>query len=190
VGTRCNDSAKHLCLQKLALSLPTSGSPSVGIVRLQTNATEFLFFFACFASLLSDLPCAETPSVSYAVLGHGPSGFVALPLVLETCPTSFFLHGKVEEIKWLVSRDVWRRPLVLSSWYLCLRRELLTGRKYEELRHKLVCTTNIRIYLSHCSSVLFVLSLQIEMLALSTDMHQISFVYTVRVFYGIFALIK
>jgi hypothetical protein len=34
-----------LYLQKLELTSPTSSDCSVGIVRLQTNATEFVFFF-------------------------------------------------------------------------------------------------------------------------------------------------
>jgi hypothetical protein len=34
-----------LCLQKLALTSPTSGSRSVGIVRSWTKATEFVFVF-------------------------------------------------------------------------------------------------------------------------------------------------
>jgi hypothetical protein len=35
-------------LQRLALTSPTSGGRSVGIVRLQTKATEFSFFFLLF----------------------------------------------------------------------------------------------------------------------------------------------
>jgi len=41
VGTRCADHVTPLYPQKLALTLPTGGSRSVGIVRLQTKATEF-----------------------------------------------------------------------------------------------------------------------------------------------------
>jgi hypothetical protein len=41
VGIRCADQANTLHPQKLALSSPTSGGRSVGLVRLLTKATEF-----------------------------------------------------------------------------------------------------------------------------------------------------
>jgi len=41
VGTRCADHVTHLYPQKLALTSPTGGSRSVGIVRVRTKATEF-----------------------------------------------------------------------------------------------------------------------------------------------------
>jgi len=43
VGTRCADHVTPLYPQKLALTLPTGGGRSVGIVRLRTKATEFFF---------------------------------------------------------------------------------------------------------------------------------------------------
>jgi len=45
VGTRCADHVTPLYPQKLALSPPTGGGRSVGIVRVQTKATEFVFCF-------------------------------------------------------------------------------------------------------------------------------------------------
>ena len=42
VGTRCADHVTPLYPQKLALTSPTSGGRSVGIVRVRTKATEFL----------------------------------------------------------------------------------------------------------------------------------------------------
>ena len=45
VGTRCADHVTPLYPQKLALTSPTGGGPSVGIVRSRTKATEFLVFF-------------------------------------------------------------------------------------------------------------------------------------------------
>jgi len=42
VGTRCADHVTPLYPQKLALSSPTGGGRSVGIVRVRTKATEFL----------------------------------------------------------------------------------------------------------------------------------------------------
>ena len=43
VGTRYADHATPLYPQKLALTSPTGGGRSVGIVRSQTKATEFSF---------------------------------------------------------------------------------------------------------------------------------------------------
>jgi len=45
VGTRCADNVTPLYPQKLALTSPTGGSRSVGIVRMRTKATEFSFSF-------------------------------------------------------------------------------------------------------------------------------------------------
>jgi len=42
VGTRCADHVTPLYPQKLALTSPTGGGRSVGIVRVQTKATESL----------------------------------------------------------------------------------------------------------------------------------------------------
>jgi hypothetical protein len=41
MGTRCADHVTSLYLQKLALTSPTGGGRSVGIVRSRTKATEF-----------------------------------------------------------------------------------------------------------------------------------------------------
>ena len=41
VGTRCADHVTPLYPQKLALTSPTGGGRSVGIVRVRTKATEF-----------------------------------------------------------------------------------------------------------------------------------------------------
>ena len=41
VGTRCTDHVTPLYPQKLALTSPTGGGRSVGIVRSRTKATEF-----------------------------------------------------------------------------------------------------------------------------------------------------
>jgi len=45
VGTRCTDHVTPLYLQKLALTSPTGGGRSVGIVRVRTKATEFSLVF-------------------------------------------------------------------------------------------------------------------------------------------------
>jgi len=44
VGTRCADHVILLYPQKVALTSPTGGGHSVGIVRVPTKATEFSFF--------------------------------------------------------------------------------------------------------------------------------------------------
>ena len=41
VGTRCADHVTPIYPQKLALTSPTGGGRSVGIVRVRTKATEF-----------------------------------------------------------------------------------------------------------------------------------------------------
>ena len=43
VGTRCADHVTPLYPQKLALTSPTGGGRSVGIIRVRTKATEFSF---------------------------------------------------------------------------------------------------------------------------------------------------
>jgi hypothetical protein len=48
-----------LCLQKLALTSPTSGGRSVGIVRSWTQATEFFVLF--FGSATFTVKAAEPP---------------------------------------------------------------------------------------------------------------------------------
>jgi len=44
VGTRCAVHVTPLYPQKLALTSPTGGGRSVGIVRVRTKATEFVLF--------------------------------------------------------------------------------------------------------------------------------------------------
>ena len=44
MGNRCADHATPIYPQKLALTSPTGGGRSVGIVRLRTKATEFFIY--------------------------------------------------------------------------------------------------------------------------------------------------
>ena len=44
VGNRCADHVTPLYPQKLALTPPTGGGRSVGIVRVRTKATEFVVY--------------------------------------------------------------------------------------------------------------------------------------------------
>ena len=48
VGTRCADHVTPLYPQKLALTSPTGGGRSVGIVRVRTKATEFSLVYYCY----------------------------------------------------------------------------------------------------------------------------------------------
>jgi len=52
VGTRCADHVTPLYPQKLALTSPTSGGRSVGIVRVRTKATESELYHIYIASLI------------------------------------------------------------------------------------------------------------------------------------------
>jgi len=62
VGTRCADHVTPLYPQKLAVTSPTGGGRSVGIVRSQTNATEFSFLVLMFVNLnVQDLDLLLSP---------------------------------------------------------------------------------------------------------------------------------
>ena len=63
VGTRCANHVTPLYPQKLALTSPTGGGRSVGIVRSRTKATEFSFSF------LFDLVPPERLSTIIAATG-------------------------------------------------------------------------------------------------------------------------
>ena len=45
VGTRCADHVTPLYQKKLALTSPTGSGRSVGIVRMWTKATEFMYSY-------------------------------------------------------------------------------------------------------------------------------------------------
>jgi len=48
VGTRCANHVTPLYPQKLALTSPTGGGRSVGMVRSRTKATEFGFYVCTY----------------------------------------------------------------------------------------------------------------------------------------------
>jgi len=52
VGNRCADHVTPLYPQKLALTSPTGGARSVGIVRSRTKATEFSLVYYIITILL------------------------------------------------------------------------------------------------------------------------------------------
>ena len=53
MGTRCADHVTPLYPQMLALTSPTGGGSSVGIVRVRTKATEFSFSFSLWYHILN-----------------------------------------------------------------------------------------------------------------------------------------
>ena len=53
MGIRCADHVTPLYPQKLALTSPTGGGRSVGIVRSRTKATEFSFSLVYMADVAS-----------------------------------------------------------------------------------------------------------------------------------------
>ena len=55
VGTRCADHVTPLYPQKLALTSPTGGGRSVGIVRSRTKATEFRYIYDISSLRVNDL---------------------------------------------------------------------------------------------------------------------------------------
>ena len=58
MGIRCADHVTPLYPQKLALTSPTGGGLSVGIVRLRTKATE-LYNFRCWRVIICHFPAVE-----------------------------------------------------------------------------------------------------------------------------------
>jgi hypothetical protein len=63
VGIRCADHATPSTRKRLALTLSTSGSRLVGIVRLRTTAMVFFFFFLL-------IPCVAQPFFILHVFLH------------------------------------------------------------------------------------------------------------------------
>jgi len=101
VGTRCADHVTPLYPQKLALTLPTSGSRSVGIVRVRTKATEFSFM--CYIWYASMKPPSEIHLIyfwattkSTEFLRHAALSLLFLQyavyfIILSFCPVMAFI---------------------------------------------------------------------------------------------------
>ena len=73
VGTRCADHVTPLYPQMLALTSPTDGGRSVGIVRVRTKATEFSFEFRNWLGRIFRfvLGRVKWPSMSEVCVGQG-----------------------------------------------------------------------------------------------------------------------
>jgi len=67
VGTRCTDHVTPLYPQNLALTSPTGGSPSVGIVRVRTKATEFSLLLLLFYCMHRNYCCLQE-AISFRLL--------------------------------------------------------------------------------------------------------------------------
>ena len=79
VGSRCADHVTPLYPQKLALTSPTGGGRSVGIVRVRTKATEFSF------NCISSKVAAELTHMAVVIKNtfiFGPS-FISRPNILD-----------------------------------------------------------------------------------------------------------
>ena len=68
VGTRCADHLTSLYPQKLALTSPTGGGRSVGIVRSRTKATEFSL--VCVSSI-GERGGVVVKAIRYKLAGRG-----------------------------------------------------------------------------------------------------------------------
>jgi len=78
VGTRCADHVTPLYPHKLALTSPTGGGRSVGIVRVRTKATEFLVYWILGKHCAP--PGYGCPSDTRTTLKLGCSGSLLLTL--------------------------------------------------------------------------------------------------------------
>jgi len=65
VGTRCTNHVTPLYPQKLALTSPTGGGRSVGMVRSRTEATEC--YIVCHSSLLFCSACGLSIESGYGI---------------------------------------------------------------------------------------------------------------------------
>ena len=85
MGIRCADHVTPLYPQKLALTSPTSGGRSVGIVRLRTKATELVYYYYYYI-LPSHLPilliaCGSLEAVIGSALWSNLAHIYWLPAV-------------------------------------------------------------------------------------------------------------
>ena len=101
MGTCCADHVTPLYPQKLALTSPTGGGRSVGIVRSRTKATELLvslvvYVFLDAATLTEVFPCfflscKANARVNLAKTGHGPQIVVLFYVLFVLCRSMYCL---------------------------------------------------------------------------------------------------
>src|SRR5215510_15471742 len=96
VGTRCADHVTSLYPQKLALTSPTGGGRSVGIVRSRTKATEFFIHNG-----MEPLKLKPKPTIRHdpETVGHRPTGLLQSPLIVTILITARFLPTSVSICK-------------------------------------------------------------------------------------------
>jgi hypothetical protein len=116
--------------QKLALTSPTSSGRSVGIVRLRTKATEFLFFVYSRKMLSSNIGRNTGQSENVSWFSTFPPHKSRNSAAMRTLP--------------LPSRSLsWRRPHKMTQkWLFCL---LLGELKSCLLNHLAVCVFGLQL---------------------------------------------
>ena len=88
VGTRCADHVTPLYPQKLALTSPTGGGRSVGIVRVRTKATEFSLVYKKIGRVWSVEP-TYLSAVTFTI--YSASSLLALQYMF------FYLESSIED---------------------------------------------------------------------------------------------
>jgi hypothetical protein len=109
MGIRCADHVTPLYLQKLAVTSPTGGGRSVGIVRLRTKATEYSFSFSPCGTLLKEQGFSnlvqnmghKEPVLKPRCMGSGRAQ-IQIPFnsIQKPCQSSyFFIYDHIDYIK-------------------------------------------------------------------------------------------
>ena len=110
VGTRCADHVTSLYPQKLALTSPTGGGRSVGIVRVRTKATEFSFLVTVLIA-----------QVAPRDLGELNNQHIAKFLV----PTTMLMEIKI---------------FILWSEIICRIVIIYAGKNWQKWLHRKICS--------------------------------------------------
>ena len=128
VGTRCTDHVTPLYPQNLALTSPTGGSPSVGIVRVRTKATEFSLLLLLFYCMHRNYCCLQE-AISFRLLEIYYSGkCVGGGLQTEQCWPSrhTLLKGVFAVAPFLCNTWIlFAIPLCVVTLYTCVGLEPL-----------------------------------------------------------------
>ena len=105
MGTRCADHVTPLYPQKLALTSPTDGGRSVGIVHSRTKATEFIYIYIyiyVYVYIYIYSVCVWKAAVGSTVLQHLSKcifhrvAAVEAPRSMQICNRVGCMHGKCE----------------------------------------------------------------------------------------------
>jgi len=91
VGTRCADHVTPLYPQNLALTSPTGGGRSVGVVRSRTKATEFSFIY-------NNIPETHHVTTVYSVATVLYLQFVLHVMLFRPCNIYYYYYSV---LRWL-----------------------------------------------------------------------------------------